>query len=232
MNKTTKYLPIHKGMIKSLKKDMTVIHNGDTSRVGQKGFIDYVNAHTGAISVIYNTPCIRGSQDYSMDRFVENFYIIASDILSMHPFNGRKYFNKYRAHCKTPDELTKVQPKHPEIKNMVDKAVNKVASESSVLNEVNTQSLGECEGLMSSVISLLFNTGTPVKDEPKQDPLDVSGEYYIVNAKNLKNHGTAKTQRLANRQAANLAEKHCGDFLVLKKVSETEAVRTVNIKNI
>lgn len=244
MNKTTKYLPVHPAMLKFLPEGTTVIHNGDTSRCGWKGFIKYQNEK--GVYVRYVSRNLQWATDtepqwYSSGWFSENFYVIASDILPLKGFNGRKYFEKYKEFCKTLHDLQNVQPKHKELKEKVDK-LSSIGLDSSVLIEVDANSSG---GVLSALISHLSKNkidlskqhlkevlASQCHTDKETDYLDSVGEYHVVNYKNMKHHGSHKTERIANMKAVELATKYSGEFIVTKTVSKTEIVCNTKINRL
>lgn len=212
MNKTTKYLPLHPSMRNFLKNGMTVIHNGKTSRRGNKGFISGISG--GTIFITYSNPRIRSSQNYSIDWFMENFYIICSDILGMKGFKGKGYFDKYKHLHKTPSELTKIQPKHCDNKTQVEHC------SVSCLKKIRD--------------TALFMLGSPLieekEEEPLIDPLDEVGEFIVLEIKSGKICGKRRTQRLAELLADSLYKEKKGKYLITKVVSELEVVETTKFK--
>ncbi|CAM0028904.1 hypothetical protein VPHD529_0023 [Vibrio phage D529] len=129
------YLPLHANMARTLKKGMTVVHNGQGNRQGMKGVINFVNESNRSQFVVikYKEGC---TQSYSKNWFMDNFYIFVGDIKTMGGyFNGVPYLAKY-AHFTCSNTKLKLgrQPTHKENKAVVEAKAAKV----DPLDEVGT----------------------------------------------------------------------------------------------
>lgn len=189
------YLPIHVRMEREIKAGAVVIHNGGGKR---QGFLGRVTSNSlGTVYIKFDG--LSRTQYYSLEWFLDNFYIHTSNIICMKKFfKGDDYLNKYKGFSLRATDLSLRKPTHASIKAVKD-----------LDDEVNLE----------------------MDKAPSQDPLDVVGEYLILAFGGQVLH-VCKTLRIAQEKAKSLAASSNSKHVIAKVLSETEAVTTINIKNL
>lgn len=204
------YLPIHRKMLKELKKGMKVVHNGGGVRQGESGRI--VRVGEGVIEVSLN---VYLPSQYTENWFLDNFYISVSDISSMvRFFNGSEYINKYENWAVPINTFNMSrQVTHRSMKLIVDR---------ELLDKVNSCSVSKED----TIEAVNHNISQTTKG---QDPMDKVGDYKLCT---LDGHLVSdhKTQRLAETAGVAYSRDKRVQCNIWKLCATTEPKWEVNRK--